>query len=93
MAPVNYEKHCGELPSAWRSTNRFAEPAPHKKPQVVIDFVTQKFTEYIANHPDEVHLADPGDPRILRPPMPPARDACQEWIERRIRDTQGTAMA
>jgi hypothetical protein len=86
MAPVTYEKHCASCHSLAFDA-RFSEPAPHKKPEVVIDFVTQKFTEYIAKHPDEVHLADPPDPRILRPPMPPARDA-QEWIERRIADTK-----
>jgi len=86
MAPVTYEKHCASChPLAFDA--RFSEPAPHKKPEVVIDFVTKTFTEYIANHPDEVHMSDPADPRILRPPMPPARDA-QEWIERRIADTK-----
>jgi hypothetical protein len=86
MAPVTYEKHCASCHSLAFDA-RFSEPAPHKKPDIVIDFVTQKFTEYIAKHPDEVHMADPADPRILRPPMPPARDA-QEWIERRITDTK-----
>ena len=44
MIPVNYEKHCA---SAIRSKfdHRIAEPAPHKKPEVVIDFITAKFTE------------------------------------------------
>jgi hypothetical protein len=54
---------------------------------VVIDYVTKRFTKYIARHPEEVHLADPADPRIMRPPLPPARDAA-EWIARRIADTE-----
>lgn len=86
MAPVTYEKHCASChPLGFDA--RFDEPAPHKKPAIVIDFVTRNFTEYIAKHPGEVHMADPADPRILRPPMPPARDA-QEWIERRVADTK-----
>jgi hypothetical protein len=86
MAPVTYEKDCASCHSL-EFDARFSEPAPHKKPEVVIDYVTKRFTEYIATHPDEVFMADPADPRILRPPMPPARDA-QEWIERRITDTK-----
>ena len=86
MTPVNYEKHCASChPLAFDA--RFTEAVPHKKPEIVIEFLARKFTEYIVAHPNEVHLADPADPRILRPPMPPARDA-QEWIARRISDAQ-----
>jgi hypothetical protein len=86
MAPVTYEKHCASC-HALEFDARFTESVPHKKPEIVIEFVTNKFTEYIAKHPEAVHEADPADPRILRPPMPPARDA-QEWISRRIADTK-----
>ncbi len=86
MAPVNYEKHCSAC-HALEFDARIREVAPHKKPEIVIEFVTQRFTEYIAKHPDEVHLADPADPRIRRPPQPPAKDAA-EWIARRLSDSE-----
>ena len=86
MVPINYEKHCASC-HGLQFDQRFTEPAPHKKPEVVIDFITAKFTEYIAAHPEEVHKADPADPRIMRPPMPPAKDAA-EWIARRISDSK-----
>jgi hypothetical protein len=86
MIPINYEKHCASC-HGLQFDQRFSEPAPHKKPEVVIEYVTAKFTEYIAAHPDEVHKADPADPRIMRPPMPPAKDAA-EWIARRISDSK-----
>ena len=86
MAPVDYQKHCaGCHPLLF--DKRFSEAAPHKKPQVVIDYVTEQFTKYIAAHPEEVHMGDPADPRILRPPLPPARDAA-EWIARRVADSE-----
>ena len=86
MAPIDYQKNCAEChPLVF--DRRFEEPVPHKKPDVVIDYVTKRFTEYIAKHPDEVHMADPADPRIMRPPLPPARDAA-EWIARRVDDTK-----
>ena len=86
MQPVNYEKHCAGC-HPLQFDRRFAESVPHKKPEIVIDFVTAKFTSYIAAHPEEVHMADPADPRIMRPPLPPARDAA-EWIARRVADTK-----
>src|SRR5262249_46059196 len=57
------------------------------KPEAVLDYVKQRFTEYIAKHPEEVRMADPADPRIMRPPLAPARDAA-EWIARRMSDTE-----
>jgi hypothetical protein len=86
MAPVTYEKHCASC-HGLQFDERFSEAAPHKKPEIVIDFVTKQFTAYIAKHPDEVHMADPADPRIMRPPRPPARDAA-EWIARRVSDSE-----
>lgn len=86
MQPVDYQKSCADC-HPLLFDRRFDEPAPHKKPEVVLDYVTSRFTEYIARHPEEVHMADPADPRIMRPPLPPARDAA-EWIARRVSDTE-----
>jgi len=86
MAPVDYEKNCAEC-HPLLFDKRFEEPAPHKKPEIVLDYVTKRFTDYIARHPEEVHMADPADPRIMRPPLRPARDAA-EWIARRVSDTE-----
>ena len=86
MLPIDYQTHCAEC-HGLQFDQRFSEPAPHKKPEIVVDYVTDKFTKYIAAHPGEVHLAEPADPRILRPPLPPARDAA-EWISRRVADSE-----
>jgi hypothetical protein len=86
MMPIDYQKNCADChPLVF--DKRFPAPAPHKKPEVVIDYITNRFREYIARHPEEVHIADPADPRIMRPPLPPARDAT-EWIARRVSDTE-----
>jgi hypothetical protein len=86
IAPIDFQKDCaGCHPLAF--DKRFEDPVPHKKPDVVMDYARKRFTEYIAKHPEEVHMADPADPRIMRPPLPPARDAA-EWISRRMSDTQ-----
>jgi hypothetical protein len=86
IAPIDYQKHCAAC-HPLLFDKRFSDPAPHKKPQIVIDYVTDQFAKYIAAHPEEVRLADPADPRILRPPVPPARDAA-EWIAFRVADSE-----
>lgn len=86
MMPIVYDKHCADC-HGLQYDARFSEPAPHKKPEIIINYITKQFTAYIAQHPDEVHLADPADLRIMRPPRPPAKDAA-EWIARRISDSE-----
>jgi len=86
VLPVNFEKHCASC-HPLQFDARFTDPAPHKKPEIVVDFIRAKFTAYIGTHPDEVHLGDPADPRIMRPPLPPARDA-DEWVARRVADAE-----
>ncbi len=86
IVPVNFEKHCLSC-HPLQFDKRFVESVPHKKPDVEREFMTAKFTEYIGAHPEEVRTADPGDPRTMRPPLPPARNAA-EWIARRIDDSE-----
>lgn len=84
IAPIDYQKHCAEChPLSFDS--RFAEPAPHMKPEIVIDFVTAKFKEYIARHPEEVRMVDV--PRTLQTPLAPAANAT-EWLSRRVVETK-----
>jgi len=86
MSAVNYEKHCADC-HALNFDVRIAPAAPHKKPEIVIDFVRRQFAEYIARHPDEVHREEAADTRIVRSAMPLAKNAT-EWIERRVADTE-----
>jgi len=87
MQPVNYERHCAEChPLGF--DRRFNDPAPHKEPKVVYDFVAQKLAAYIAAHPREIPLVDEPDKRLpSRPPQPPARNAA-EWVQQRLTDAQ-----
>ena len=75
MAAIDYEKHCACChPLAIRPALRGARAAQEAGNR---DRLRRRRSsrEYIAAHPAEVHMADPADPRILRPPLPPARDA------------------
>ena len=86
MASIDYQKQCAEC-HPLLFDKRFTEPAPHKKPEIVMDFVTARFREYIAAHPNEIRMVDPPDPRVIRPVLPPARNAA-EWVGRRVADTE-----
>jgi hypothetical protein len=71
QAPIDYEKHCAACHTL-QFDRRFSEPAPHKEPRVVYDFVLYKLTAYIAAHPAE---------------QPPARNTA-EWVKQRMADAQ-----
>jgi hypothetical protein len=87
MQPIDYEEHCAAC-HPLQFDRRFSEPAPHKEPKVVYDFVAQKLTAYIAAHPNDIPLVDEPD-KVLptRPPQRPARNA-QEWVQQRLADAQ-----
>ncbi len=87
MQPIDYGKHCASCHTL-QFDRRFSEPAPHKEPKVVYDFVLAKLTTYIAAHPAEIPLVDEPDKRLpSRPPQPPARNAA-EWVQQRMADAQ-----
>jgi hypothetical protein len=87
MQPIDYEKHCATC-HGLQFDRRFSEPAPHKEPRLVYDFVLAKLTTYIAAHPAEIPLVDEPDKRLpSRPPQPPARNAA-EWVQQRMADAQ-----
>jgi len=87
MAPVNYMKHCSACHTL-QFDRRFHESVPHKEPKVVYDFVLKKLTEYIADHPDQIHTVDEPDKRLPTRPLPPVPRNAQEWIAQRMTDAQ-----
>ncbi|MGD0434831.1 MAG: hypothetical protein ABSB86_00085 [Bryobacteraceae bacterium] len=87
MEPINYEKHCATCHTL-QFDRRFSESVPHKEPKVVYDFVVEKLTGYIAEHPTQIPLVDEPDKRLpSRPPQPPARNA-REWVAERLTDSE-----
>jgi hypothetical protein len=84
MSPVNYEKHCAEC-HALNFDEHIAEPAPHKKLEIVMPYVRQKLTEFIAANPDEAHHWP--DRRIFNKPLPPPKNAA-EWVNYRMMEVE-----
>jgi len=87
MAPVNYQEHCSGCHTL-QFDKRFQDSVPHKEPKVVYDFVVKKLTEYIAQHPDQVHVVDEPDKRIPSRPTPPIPRNAQEWVAYKLSDAQ-----
>ena len=87
MAPVNYMEHCSAC-HALQFDKRFSEPAPHKEPKVVFEFVQQKLTGYIAAHPGDVRIVDEPDKRLPSRPVPPVPRNAQEWVAYKLADAQ-----
>jgi len=83
MAPVNYYEHCSAC-HPLMFDRRINEPVPHKDPDIVHDFLTRKFTAWIAAHPEELRAATRTEIRMpgTQPPAPP-RDAAA-WIAARV---------
>ena len=53
MEPVNYARHCSTC-HPLTFDRRISEPAPHKEPAIVHNFLTRTFTAWIAAHPEEL---------------------------------------
>lgn len=87
MAPVDYMEHCSECHTL-QFDKHIEESAPHKEPKVVYEFVVKKLTEYIAAHPDQIHVVDEPDKRLPARPVPPVPRNAQEWVAQHLTDAQ-----
>lgn len=69
---------------------RFTEGVPHDKPEVVHSFVTNKFQDYIATHPAELHVTrDPDRTLAQRPVLPSTRLlTAAQWVAERTAETE-----
>ncbi len=87
IAPTNFEKHCMNChPLAF--DKRFKDPAPHKETKIVEEYVIKAYTDYIAEHPNEVHEPVKLNPDLPMRPVPPAPRNAQEWINQRVEEAE-----
>jgi hypothetical protein len=99
MATIRYVNQCAAC-HVLQFDRLIAQPAPHDKPEVIHNFITQKYTEYIALHPDAVRVAileiddglAPGmTASIVRPtrtePLTQAKSA-GEWVQKRTAEAE-----
>jgi hypothetical protein len=86
MAPINYYEHCSAC-HALQFDKRFKEPVPHTKPEIVRTFVIQKFTDYIAIHPDELRAMNL-EQRIPTRALQMLTRGPSEWVAQRTSDAE-----
>lgn len=85
MGPVNYYEHCSTC-HPLNFDARFAEPVPHKDPAVVHDFLVEKFTGWIAAHPEELRVVP--IQRISRSVPEAAPRTAAEWVNARVAESE-----
>lgn len=88
MAPVTYAKHCVAC-HGLQFDKRFTESAPHDTPQVIHPFLVQKFQQYIATHPSELHEMGP-DRTLPQRPLPVAVRVLtrEQWVAERVSESE-----
>jgi hypothetical protein len=86
MQPVSYQLHCaGCHPLLFDA--RIHDPAPHKKPEIVVAFVKQKLESYIASHPGELGFFKRTATITRVNDLPPPRTAAG-WIEMKMKEDE-----
>lgn len=86
MQPINYYEHCS-LCHPLLFDPRIAEPAPHKKPEVVAEFIKQRLRTYISLHPQEL-LAQRAVVRIPRVAPPAVPQNYYDWVQVRLAESE-----
>lgn len=94
MTAIRYVNQCAAC-HVLQFDRLVPEPAPHDKPEIVHAFITKKYTDYIAQHPEAIGLPvleidDSVPPNatasILRPagtePLTPPRSPA-DWVQQR----------
>jgi len=85
MAPMSYELHCsGCHPLTFDS--HIAEPAPHKEPPIVQEFVVSRLRDYIRLNPQAVFEAAALDPKIPRRADQRTPHNAAEWTTMHTQD-------
>jgi hypothetical protein len=87
MQPIHYQQHCAAC-HPLEFDKRFTEPAPHKSPEVIREYLIKTFTTYIAAHPSEVHAPSWVQVRLPSRPLAPLPRNASEWIAQRVADSE-----
>lgn len=84
MSPMKYEKQCAAC-HLLQFDKRFPDPVPHKEPKIVHEYVTKRYAEYIAAHPEAWRMKEAAERRVPGDPAhaAAARNA-SEWVNMQV---------
>jgi hypothetical protein len=85
MAPVKFATACAGC-HLLTFDKRFDDGVPHDRLDVVHAFLVNKFSDYIAAHPNELHeMQDPARDLTGKPRSPNLRTlSAQEWVKEKV---------
>lgn len=89
MAPITYARQCAAC-HPLLFDERFAEPVPHDKPEVVHAFVVKRFRDYIARHPADLRRVSAPQRRLPGEPPPAASGPLtpDRWVALRVAEAE-----
>ncbi len=87
MAPVNFEKHCMSC-HPLLFDNRFRDPAPHQETAIVDDYLRKVYTDYLAQHPGEVHEHAQLTAGISSLPASRTPGNAAAWVNQRVEEAE-----
>lgn len=99
MQPIKYVNQCAACHTL-QFDRLIPEPAPHDKPEVVHAFITRKYTEYIALHPEalrqpvlaiDVDVPNGFSESVLRPTGPTTETyakSAADWVRLRTAEAE-----
>jgi hypothetical protein len=81
MEPVKFANACAAC-HLLTFDKRFDEGVPHDKPEVVHVYVAEKFTEYVAAHPNELREMQDPERDLTGKPLPPRTRSvsASQWV-------------
>jgi hypothetical protein len=89
MRPVEFASSCSSC-HLLTFDKRFDEGVPHDTPEVVHDFLTRKFQQYIAAHLDQVRVTRDPSRELTGKPLPPDVRVLtpSQWVAERTADAE-----
>ena len=89
MPPPEFAKHCAACHTLQFDRRFGNDQVPHDKPEVVHTFLFNKFTGYIATHPDAVHEVSTPDRQIPeRARLRRVARNASEWVQFQVDDAE-----
>jgi len=79
MTPIKYDLQCAACHQL-QFDERIAELVPHGKPEIIHDFVTQKYRQYLNLHPNAWRETPRAVRRIPGLEPPPPAHSPEEWV-------------
>jgi hypothetical protein len=89
MSRIRFSDHCSGCHTL-QFDRRFGDlQVPHDRPEIVHEFVTKQFGQYISSHPSAVHEVEPPNRQLPeRMRIRPVAHSASEWVQFRVEEAE-----